>query len=195
MSQSTPIEVLREHPALGPVVDAVGPVSLEPAADPFQRLLTALIRQQVSMEAAAAIQERVFDAVEVTPAGLLAADPAPLREAGLSAAKVEYATAIAEAWQARDYSRDYFAELSDGAVIAELTEIHGVGDWTAKMFLMFCLGREDVFPVEDLGIRQGMWRFVDADLTRSEMSERAATWAPYRSYASLYLWRGVENEI
>ncbi len=193
MSREDAIETLRSDPDLGPVVDRVGPVDLEPADDPFQRLITALVRQQVSMAAAAAIRERLFAAVEVTPAGVRAADEETLREAGLSAAKVEYATAIATAWTERGYSRDYFADLADETVVAELTDIRGVGDWTAKMFLMFCLGRGDVFPVEDLGIRNGMWRFVDGDLSRAEMTEHAETWAPYRSYASLYLWRGAED--
>jgi len=66
-----------------------------------------------------------------------------------------------------------------------------VGDWTAKMFLMFVLGREDVFPVEDLGIRRGM-EALFGDLTRAEMVDRAEPWRPYRSYASLYLWRAVD---
>jgi DNA-3-methyladenine glycosylase II len=74
-------------------------------------------------------------------------------------------------------------------VTAELTEIRGVGPWTAKMFLVFGLGRPDVFPVEDLGIRKGMATLYDDDLTRGEMRERATAWAPYRSYASQYLWQ------
>jgi DNA-3-methyladenine glycosylase II len=77
------------------------------------------------------------------------------------------------------------------AVVAELTDVRGVGDWTAKMFLMFVLGREDVFPVEDLGIRRGMEELF-GDLTRAEMVDRAEPWRPYRSYASLYLWRAVD---
>jgi DNA-3-methyladenine glycosylase II len=195
MSQGDPIRILGDDPALGPVVDRVGEVSLTTADDPFERLVTAVVRQQVSMDAAAAIRERLFDAVEVTPTGIQDADPGVLRDAGLSGAKVEYAKAIASAWEANGYSRAYFADHSDAAVVDELTGVRGVGDWTAKMFLMFCLGREDVFPVEDLGIRQGMWEFVDGDLTRGEMSDRASAWAPYRSYASLYLWRGVEGDL
>jgi DNA-3-methyladenine glycosylase II len=183
---------LAADPDLGPVVDRVGRVTVEPAPDPFERLLVALIRQQVSMAAAAAIRERVFDAIEVTPAGVLAADTQVLRDAGLSAAKVEYARAVAETWQERGFDRAYFADRTDEAVLDELTGIRGVGPWTAKMFLLFCLGREDVFPVEDLGIRRGMETVVGADLTRAEMRERARDWKPYRSYASRYLWRAVD---
>ncbi|MEF8774895.1 MAG: DNA-3-methyladenine glycosylase 2 family protein [Haloarculaceae archaeon] len=195
MGQTDSIALIREDPDLAPVVEQLGPVTLEPAEDPFERFLTAIVRQQVSMAAAAAINERLADAIEVTPAAILAADRTTLREAGLSEAKTDYAKAIATVWQERGYDRSYFEALSDEAVVSELTDIHGVGDWTAKMFLMFCLGREDVFPVEDLGIRKGMWRFVDEDLGRAAMRERASEWTPYRSYASLYLWRGVENDL
>ncbi|TVT89564.1 DNA-3-methyladenine glycosylase family protein, partial [Haloferax volcanii] len=92
-------------------------------------------------------------------------------------------------------SAEWLREMDDGEVVAALTEIRGVGDWTAKMFLIFVLAREDVFPVEDLGIRRGMehvFGFEQDAVSRGEMRERAERWAPYRSYASRYLWRCVD---
>ncbi len=182
--------VLTRDDTLGPLVETHGDVTLEPAPDPFRRLVVSVIRQQVSMASAAAIRERLFDAVEVTPAGILAADDAVLEAAGLSAAKTEYVNAIARYFQ--DLEAGYFESMSDEAVMGELTDIRGIGPWTAKMFLMFGLAREDVFPVEDLGIRKGMYSLYDQELTRAEMYERAEAWRPYRSYASLYIWRGYE---
>jgi DNA-3-methyladenine glycosylase II len=82
--------------------------------------------------------------------------------------------------------------MDAAAVGDELGEIGGVGPWTVDMFLMFGLGRPDVFPVGDLGIRKGMAVLYDDDLTRAEMRDRAERWAPYRSYASLYLWRATD---
>jgi len=192
MSESAAAQ-LRADPALAPVVEEYGVLALEPAEDTFRRLLVSLLRQQVSTEAAAAIRERLFDAIDVTPAGVLAAADEELRACGLSAAKAEYAKAIAAAYEERGYDRAFFAEMDDDAVVAELTDIRGVGPWTAKMFLLFCLGRPDVFPVEDLGIRRGMELVCDEELTRAGMRERATRWAPYRSYASLYLWRAYEG--
>ncbi len=193
-SATDPHDHLRADDALAPLVEEHGPLALEPAEDAFQRLVTAVVRQQVSMDSAAAIRERLFDRFEVTPEGILAAEPDDLHDVGLSAAKAEYVQHIAEAHAERGLGRDYFAGMDDEAVAAELTDIRGVGDWTAKMYLMFALGREDVFPVEDLGIRKGMYAlFDDEDMTRGEMRERAARWAPYRSYASLYLWRAYEG--
>ena len=189
---SDPHECLRADPDLGPLVETHGPIDLEPAADPFRRLCVSVLRQQVSMDAAAAIRKRLFETIEVTPEGVLAAEETTLREAGCSAAKAEYLQEIAETWIEQGYSREQFAEMDDSTVLDELTAIRGVGDWTGKMFLMFCLGRPDVFPVEDLGIRKGMWKLYDGELTRGEMRDVAERWHPCRSYASLYLWRAVD---
>lgn len=188
-----PNETLASDPVLGPVVEAHGPVSLEPAEDLYERLVVSLVRQQVSMDAAAAIRERLFDRFDVTPAGMLAAEEDGLRDAGLSEAKVEYVQHTAQTFLEREYDHDYFAGMTDDAVRAELKNIRGVGPWTANMVLMFGLGREDVFPVGDLGIRKGAREvFDDAEMTRAEMRDAAEAWAPYRSYASLYLWTVAE---
>jgi DNA-3-methyladenine glycosylase II len=189
-----PNGVLTDDPRLGPLVAEHGPLELEPAEDLYRRLVVSLSRQQVSMDAAAAIEERLFDRFEVTPAAMLAADPADLQAVGLSVVKSEYVRAAARAFRDREWDHDYFTGMDDDAVRAELTEVRGIGPWTADMVLMFGLGREDVFPVGDLGIRKGMRALFDAELSRPEMRTRAAEWAPYRSYASLYLWRAVEDE-
>lgn len=187
------VTALRDDSELGPYVEEHGPLTLDAAENTFERLVVSLLRQQVSTDAAAAIRERLFDAVDITPEGVLDADPQKLRDAGLSEAKTEYVRGVAEAYQREGYDHSYFEGMTDEAVLDELTEIRGVGPWTGKMFLMFALGRPDVFPVEDLGIRRGMEEVFGADLTRGEMRERAEEWAPYRSYASLYLWRAYEG--
>lgn len=187
------VEFLRDDDRLELYIAEFGPLELSPVEDTFERLVVSLLRQQVSMEAAAAIEDRLFDAVEITPASVLAADPETLQACGLSEAKAEYVKHVAEAYETHGYDHAYFAEMDDEAVEAELTEIRGVGPWTAKMFLLFALGRPDVFPVEDLAIRRGMEIVSDTELTRAEMRERATTWKPYRSYASLYLWRAYEG--
>jgi DNA-3-methyladenine glycosylase II len=188
-----PNEMLASDGVLGPVAEDHGPVSLDPAEDLYRRLVVSLVRQPVSMGAAAAIRERLFAEIDVTPAGVLDADPATLQGAGLSEAKTAYAREAARAFRKRGWDHAYFDGMDDEAVKSELTEVRGIGPWTADMFLMFGLGREDVFPVGDLGIRKGMWQLVDEDLTRGEMRDYAGEWAPYRSYASIYLWRAVEG--
>lgn len=180
---------LRSDPTIGPIVEEHGRLSIGPAEDTFERLTTSIINQQLSSTSAAAIRDRVFDRFEIAPAELLDADHEELRETGLSRQKIEYIKNIAQAYQSKNLGVDYFRDMEDEVVIGELTEIKGVGSWTAKMYLIFCLGREDVFPVEDLGIRKGMKALFDEDMSRSEMQTAAEDWRPYRSYASRYVWR------
>lgn len=190
---SDPHDTLRDDEHLGPLVAEHGELTVEPADDFFRRFVVSILRQQVSMASAAATRERLFDAVEVTPAGVLAADDEVLRDCGLSRQKTRYVNNVAEAFAEGQVSRERFAGMADDAVRSDLTDITGVGEWTANMQLLFSLGREDVFPVGDLGVRKGM-RNLLGDLSRTEMVEESERWAPYRSYASLYLWR-VEDGV
>lgn len=183
---------LSNDPNLGPLVEEHGEVTLEPADSLFERMIRSVVSQQVSTAAARSIRERLFDSVEITPEGILAADEETLRDAGLSGQKVGYVRNIAEAFGENGYSVAYFDGMSNDEVVAELSSIKGVGTWTANMQLMFGLGRPDVFPVGDLGIRKGMQALFGEDIDRAEMTELAEPWRPYRSYAALYLWRSVD---
>nr|WP_240137581.1 DNA-3-methyladenine glycosylase 2 family protein [Salinigranum salinum] len=174
------------------LIDEHGELGIEPAEDLFARLVTSILRQQVSMASAAATRERLVAAVELTPEGVLAADESTLKDAGLSRQKTRYVKNVAEAFLENGYAHESFRGMDDEAVVDELTSITGVGRWTAEMQLLFSLGRPDVFPVGDLGIRKGM-RTLYGDLSREEMVEMAEPWRPYRSYASLYLWRVKED--
>jgi len=185
--------MLRADDALGPVVERHGPLALDPSDDLYRRLVVSILRQQVSMASAAATRERLFDAVEVTPEGILAADEATLCEAGLSRQKTRYVRAAAETFREAGYDKAYLADMTDEEIVATLTDITGVGPWTARMQLLFTFGRPDVFPVGDLGVRKGM-RTLLGDMDREGMIAEAERWRPYRSYASLYLWR-VEEDI
>lgn len=189
---STPHDSLREDAYLGPLVERYGRLDLDPAEDMFRRLVVSVLRQQVSMASAEATRERLFEAVEMTPEGVLATDAETLRDCGLSRQKAGYVRNIAAAFESK-YDRAYFEELDDEAVIEELMTIKGVGEWTARMQLLFSLGRPDVFPVGDLGVRKGMKALFDAEMSREEMVRRAERWKPYRSYATLYLWRVDED--
>jgi DNA-3-methyladenine glycosylase II len=185
-------DTLTSDSYLGPAIERYGRLVVDPADDMFRRLIVSVLRQQVSMASAEATRQRLVEAVEITPQGILASDPETLRDCGLSRQKAGYVRNIAEAFET-EYSMAYFEELDDDAVIAELTTIKGVGEWTARMQLLFSLGRPDVFPVGDLGIRKGMIALFDEEMTREEMCDRAERWKPYRSYAALYLWRLDED--
>lgn len=190
---SQPHDVLGRDEYIGPLIDEHGVLELDPSEDMFRRLLVSICRQQVSMASAEATSNRLFDALEVTPEGILAADRESLRGAGLSRQKTEYVRNVARAFR-DEFDRAYFEGLDDETVIEELTTITGVGEWTARMQLLFSLGRADVFPVGDLGVRKGMRTLFEEELIRDEMVEEARRWQPYRSYATLYLWR-VEEDV
>ncbi len=190
---SDPHDALAADEYLGPLIERHGRLELEPTEDMFTRLIVSVLRQQVSMAAAEATRERLFDAVEITPAGLLAVETETLRACGLSGQKAGYVKNIAEAFES-GYDEGYFEPLDDDAVIAELTDIKGVGEWTARMQLLFSLARPDVFPVGDLGVRKGMEALFGEEMSREEMTERAERWRPYRSYAALYLWRITDDD-
>ncbi|AEN05647.1 DNA-3-methyladenine glycosylase [Halolamina sp.] len=196
----SPHEHLREDRYLGPLVAEFGELCLDPEDDAFRRLVASIISQQVSTASAAATRERLFEAVEPTPEGIRAADEATLKEAGLSRQKTRYVNAVADRFHEEGWTRESFEPMSNDEVRAALTDITGVGEWTADMFLLFALGRPDVFPVGDLGVRKGLQTLLspyddhDAEnMTRAEMRVFAERWKPARSYAALYLWRVNED--
>ncbi|MFB6242028.1 MAG: DNA-3-methyladenine glycosylase [Candidatus Nanosalina sp.] len=182
-----------------------GEKELEKSDEPFERLIVSIINQQLSTESAKAIKDRFFEKFEIEPEKILEADEGEMNEVGLSGQKIKYIRSAAEKFIEDDLSPEKFTEsrnsegvsgspenlgfsnMSDEEVMDELTSIHGIGDWTAKMFMIFVLGREDVFPVEDLGIRRAMEELYGLD-SRDEMREKAEDFRPKRSLASLYLW-------
>ena len=190
---------LREDPTMARLIDRHGPLAVEPAGDEFSRLCTSIVNQQLSTASAAAIHERFLDVLggDPTPDGVLAADEDDLREAGLSGTKVEYLREVAAAFRDgdRELTREGLADASDDEVVAALTEIRGVGEWTARMYLIFALGREDVLPLGDLAVRKGIEQVYNDgdDLTRAEMREIGDAWRPYRSYGTRYVWAEYES--
>ncbi|WP_313695388.1 DNA-3-methyladenine glycosylase family protein [Halorarum halobium] len=189
-------DVLREDPVMAGLIEHHDPFS-EADWSEFERLCVSIINQQLSTASAAAVKERVFDLLAggVTPDSVLAAEDAALREAGLSEMKVEYLRNAARAFQERDFTREGLADHSDAEVVERLTEIKGVGDWTARMYLLFVLEREDVLPLGDLAVRRGIEQLYGdgGELTRDEMREIAEAWRPYRSVATRYIWAAYES--
>ncbi|MFA9517531.1 DNA-3-methyladenine glycosylase [Halopenitus sp. H-Gu1] len=189
--------VLREDPVLARLVDRHGALTVTAADEPFRRLCTSIINQQLSTASADAIRERMIAVLddEVTPGSILDADEDRLQEAGLSESKVEYLHSAAAAFEERDLTPAGLSGASDEEVIAELTRIRGIGEWTARMYLIFVLGREDVLPLSDLAVRRGIEQLYadDGTLTREEMRGIAEAWRPYRSYGTRYVWAEYER--
>jgi DNA-3-methyladenine glycosylase II len=189
-------ETLREDPVLRALIEEFGEIEIDTAEDPFERLVVSIINQSVSTASANAVRDRVFERLDdITPATVLAADADELSDAGLGETKTEYIRNAARAFRERDLGREGFADVSDEEVIDELGEIRGVGEWTARMYLIFALGREDVLPLGDLAVRRGIESLYGdgEELTRGEMREIAERWRPYRSLATLYIWQHYES--
>jgi 3-methyladenine DNA glycosylase/8-oxoguanine DNA glycosylase len=190
-------------PVLGALIERVGGFALrpEPTQSMFAALLRAIVYQQLSGKAATTILGRVTALFAPrrfpTPRDLLAMPPERLRAAGLSAAKTAALRDLAE--RTLDGTVPAMARvrrMSDEEIIERLTLVRGIGRWTVEMLLMFRLGRPDVLPLGDLGVRKGFARtFRRRGLPSPEMiGRRAERWRPYRSVASWYMWRALELE-
>jgi DNA-3-methyladenine glycosylase II len=189
-------------PVLRDLIDSLGPLDADARRrgrppDAYGALLRSIVGQQLSTRAARAIHGRLtehFGGRTPTPAELLADDPESLRSVGLSRRKVEYLRDLAARVEDGRLELDRLAELPDEKVTAELVQVKGLGPWTADMFLIFHLGRPDVLPVGDLGMRAAVRRVYGLEeLPDSEELRRMGEpWRPHRSLAALYLWRSLD---
>jgi DNA-3-methyladenine glycosylase II len=184
----------RRDPVLKRLIAAVGPCTLRYESNRFLSLARSIISQQISTKAALAIRTRLeamLGGEGLTPAGILARSDEALRGAGLSASKLKSLRDLAEHVHGGVIQLDEIHELPDEDVIAALVPIRGIGRWTAQMFLIFSLGRLDVLPVDDLGLRAGVQdQYGLPELPdKAVLAELAEPWRPYRSIATWYVWR------
>jgi DNA-3-methyladenine glycosylase II len=195
----------RADPVMKRLIDERGPLPADGGgprrpADRYAALVRSITGQQLSVKAAASIWQRLLDRYGArlpTPEQILADDPDKLRvAAGFSRAKVAYLRSLAEHVISGELELDRLPELPDGEVIRELTAIKGIGEWTAHMFLIFTLHRPDVLPTGDLGVRNAVARAygLEKPPAPAELEALAEPWRPYRTRASLYLWRSLDNE-
>ena len=158
----------------------------------FGHLLKVIAGQQLSVKAAATIHRRLLDRIgdPPTPDALLQEDDASLRSIGLSRQKIDYARGLAEAIRSGRFEPESLNQRSDAEVIDALTALKGFGVWSAQMVLLFSLGRPDVWPVDDLGIRAGLQRLkgLPDRPDRAEAVRLGAPWSPHRSAMALFMW-------
>jgi DNA-3-methyladenine glycosylase II len=189
----------RRDPVLRDLMRVHGKCGLADAqnAEPFAALLKAIVSQQLSTKAARTIYTRLlalFDGVP-TPVALAAATDAQLRAVGLSGQKLRYMRDLSERVQEGSLALHALDAMSDDEVIVALTQVKGIGRWTAEMFLMFRLHRPDVLPVGDLGIVKAVQKAYGLRKTPTpeRLSQIGEAWRPYRSVACWYLWRSLNN--
>jgi DNA-3-methyladenine glycosylase II len=191
----------RRDPALARLIKVHGPCALGTRArrDSFSALVRSIIYQQLATAAATTIHDRVMASMGVRrcppPATWLATPEATLRAAGLSGQKMRYILDLCRHVTDGTLDTRHIHRLDDEAVIATLTQVKGIGRWTAEMFLMFHLQRPDVLPLGDLGVVTGFAKVYGGGtkLSAEEMTTIAEAWRPYRSIGSWYMWRALES--
>jgi DNA-3-methyladenine glycosylase II len=188
----------KSDPVIAAIIQRVGPCAIQYREPSFETLVRSIVYQQLSGRVASVIFARLHAAAaeeQLTPAGIMKLRPERMRKLGLSTQKTRYIRELAKHTRRGTIIFETLVDTEDAAVIEHLTRVKGVGVWTAQMFLMFALRREDVLPVADLGIRSAMKKAYGlSDLPKpSEMEKIAAAWKPYTSIACWYLWRSLEN--
>jgi len=190
-------EFLNKDKYIGPLIIRHGPCKIKASKkkDYFVDLVDAITSQQLSGKAATTIFNRVKEKCggRVTPEKLKKLRTQQLRECGLSYAKCSYVKDLAEKVLEKEVKIIRLDKLPDEEVVKELVAVKGIGPWTAEMFLMFSLARPDVFPVDDLGIGNGVKLLLKKRLNPRGLAEFALRWKPYRTAAAWYIWASLDN--
>jgi len=195
------LTALSKDKKIAAIIKEIGPVEFKPQRlDPYKSIIRAIVYQQLTGKAAGTIFQRFVTLVSESnfpsPELILKLDESILRSVGLSSSKVRYIKAVAAKALAGEIpTLKKFDEMADDDIINCLTTIDGVGTWTAEMFLISNMGRLDVLPVNDLGVRKGFQCVYNKrSLPKSEYLKKfGRRWAPYRTFVTLYFWRAADR--
>lgn len=177
------------------LIPQFGDACLQSRGDAFTTLARSIVGQQISVKAAQSVWDRFAKLPrKMTPANVLKLKVDDMRDAGLSARKIEYLVDLALHFDSGAIHVDAWRQMQDEEIITELVGIRGIGRWTAEMFLIFHLMRPDVLPLDDIGLLTGISRnyFSGDPVSRSDAREVAAAWSPYCSVATWYIWRSLD---
>ncbi len=189
------IKLMKQDRILKKIIPKFKDTGVVSRGDPFLTLARSIVGQQISVASAQAVWNRFEASLDkVNPKQVIAAEFESLKAVGLSGRKIEYIKDLAEHFQNQGLSRTKWHQLDDESVIKELTNIRGIGRWTAEMFLIFNLKRPDILPLDDIGLLRAISinYFSGEKVTRSEAREVAENWAPWRTVATWYLWRSID---
>ncbi|EKD67591.1 MAG: hypothetical protein ACD_48C00323G0001 [uncultured bacterium] len=198
-----PTKVRDHFNSVDPILSSLIPLSdniaIQHSENYFLSLCREIITQQLAGGAARAIFgrfEKLFTTETVTAEKILLIPDQIIRDTGASWAKVKYIKSLAQCVVSKIIHLNKLNELSDAEVIEELVKVKGIGPWTAEMFLMFSLGREDVFSFGDLGLRHSLQKLykMKKEPTVKQMEKITSKWSPYRTYGALLLWKSLDNE-
>lgn len=188
----------KHDPVLGKLIANIGCYELELNDDYYLKLISSIIGQQLSVKAANTIFSRVKNLCNgVSPQNIISLADDELRNAGVSRPKIKYIKHLSKEIINNRINLNSLFFLSDEEVVSELTKIKGIGRWTAEMFMIFSLGRLDIFSTSDAGLRRAIkWLYnVDDSIEISLLNGISDNWKPYRSIASLYLWESINKGL
>jgi len=198
MSYSAAHKVLKKDPKLAKIIELVGEYQIRTSRNYYESLVEAIITQQLAGSAAKAISNRfrsLYGKSFPKPIDVINTSDSKLRKTGLSRRKIEYIKELSKAIKVKKLKMRSLSKLSDEEIVEQLTQIKGIGRWTADMFLIFSLGRMDVLPVGDLGLRKGVQLLNSSSKlpNAAEIKELAEKWRPYRTVATWYLWKSLKT--
>ena len=189
-------ELMKHDRILKKIIPKYGPGFLITRGDSFTTLARSIVGQQISVAAAQSVWNKVLLVVnqKISPKQILALTVEDLRAAGLSGRKVEYIRDLAEHFDSGRLHADQWQGMEDEAIIKELSEIRGIGRWTAEMFLIFNMVRPNILPLDDVGLIKAISLnyFSGEPVSRHEAREVAANWAPWQTVATWYMWRSID---
>ena len=198
MTDQDPVLHLNKDRKLAKIIKNIGPYEIRVTKNKYESLVESIITQQLSGSAAKSISTRfrsLYSSRFPKPIDVIKTPQAKLKKTGLSRMKIDYIKGISEKIESKELRLQRLPKLSDEEVIEELTKVRGIGRWTAEMFLIFTLGRMDILPVGDLGLKKGIQKLHSLEKipTVNEMEKIAEKWRPYRTIATWYLWKSLKN--
>ena len=198
MSIDLAIKHLKKDRKLAKVINNVGDFQLRTTRNRYESLIEAIITQQLSGSAASSISKKfrsLYSSRFPKPVDVIKTPAPKLRKTGLSKMKIEYIKGLSKKIESKELRINSLSKLEDEEIIIELTKVKGIGRWTAEMFLIFTLGRMDVLPVGDLGLKKGiqLLNSMQELPNEAEMIKTAEKWRPYRTVATWYLWKSLKT--
>jgi len=196
--QQSALKFLKKDPKLAKVIKQVGSFEIKIQKNRYQSLVEAIINQQKSGSAAKSITKRIrgiYSSKFPKPIDVVRTSNPKLRKTGLSGMKVLYIKELSKKIDSGEVKMRTISKLDNDEIIEILTRVKGIGRWTAEMFLIFSLGRMDVLPVDDLGLKKGIQLLYSMNRlpTKQEMERFAKKWQPFRSVATWYLWKSLKK--
>ena len=177
------------------IINMSGDEYLNTSKDPFVTLFNSILGQQISVSAATSIKKKITSKVKITPKDINKISNEILKNCGLSRMKISYLKDLSSKIINKEISFKDLNKFEDNEVIKYLTNVKGIGDWTAEMFMIFHLGRSNILPVKDIGIINSLVNMYGEDKKNINFEKYYLLWSPWNTVASWYLWRNIDQKI